>query len=544
MNRDFVLDLGGRRVKAKLTDLSVDGLGIFVEGISDIAVSSLDISIREIDLKASGKIVWSRNQLSGISLGIHLADPLKGDIRNCRLADMLIGIQKLGKSGILQIETPVSIQSIYFRQGNVIFASSENEDKDLAEIFLDTGKINLDQYRESLEQIAKSGKNQGALLVELGYIRPEDLIWAVRRQAERVILGLFALEQGRFVFREESLSGHKLVSLSFNTGDLIYRGAKSIEDPGKIRAVFPKGEALVSFNAEAHDFLAGIRLGDQEKKIIQFMDGVKTMNEILSLSPLSEHETLKTLYALYNAQIMEVTDAEEKSLPSAEEERAAQEGNEAQHAVDKVETLYREYKSLGYYGVLNVGRNASVEEIKRSYYSRAKEFHPDRYLHFHSDSLKAKVHVIFSYINEAYRTLTAATYTQQPEIKPGFEKEGQRKEKMARQKFEEGKRSFERDDFEQSLILLGQAAYLDDTIADYHYYYGLALLQNKKIRDAETSIRRAMQLDPYNADYITYLGYLYLQLGFQARAKNAFEKALKYSPSNQRASEGLKKSMP
>ncbi len=240
-----------------------------------------------------------------------------------------------------------------------------------------------------------------------------------------------------------------------------------------------------------------------------------------------------------------MTDTRDENNLFDEDDGAIKEKNEADlKAVNKIETIYLELKYLDYYDILNVSRNASADEIKRSYYKMAREFHPDRYLHLNSDSLKEKLNVIFSYINEAYRGLTSSSHAPQAEIKPGFERDEDQKRKIAGQKFEEGKRYFDKHYFEQALTFLGQAVYLDGSRPDYHYYYGLSLSHNQKIREAEASLRKAVQLDPYNSDYITELGYIYLHLDFKIRAGNTFKKALKYNPLNQRASEGLKNCLP
>ena len=60
------------------------------------------------------------------------------------------------------------------------------------------------------------------------------------------------------------------------------------------------------------------------------------------------------------------------------------------------------------------------------------------------------------------------------------------------------------------------------------------------MREAEEAINKAINLNPSNANYTAELGNIYLELGFNARAKATFEKALKLDPSNERVAEGLK----
>ncbi len=115
------------------------------------------------------------------------------------------------------------------------------------------------------------------------------------------------------------------------------------------------------------------------------------------------------------------------------------------------------------------------------------------------------------------------------------------KSETARLKFQEGKKAFKKKQFSDAVELFGQAVYLDKSVADYHFYLGLAYEKQKKFHDAEKSIRTAHGYDPFNTDYLVELGHIYLELGFKLRAKSTFERSLKLDPSNKKAREGLQK---
>ena len=211
---------------------------------------------------------------------------------------------------------------------------------------------------------------------------------------------------------------------------------------------------------------------------------------------------------------------------------------------EKIDSLYREHKSLGYCGVLGLRENASAAEIKHGFHVMAKQYHPDRYLHVRSDALKEKLNVIFAYISEAYRELlknagkgtlqSGKTVHKEASVLHG-------NKDLARARYAEGRDCLAGGNDSVAMTLLGQAVYLDGSVPDYHYYYGIALMKNDKMREAEASIRKALNLSPEKASYMTELGYIYLKLGFKLRAKNIFDKALKIEPSLTRAAEGIRK---
>ena len=540
---DCILDLSGRKFNAKLKDLSIGGMGIFIQDVLDIPSSTPDISVNTLGLEITGKIIWTRNDQSGTQVGVQQAGPLKGSMNLYRLADLLIGLQKMGKTGILLVETPVSMNTIYFRNGNLIFATVDDEDREIGNILHRWGKITPEEYSRFQGVAGKNGQKEWTELIKAGQVKPEVLHRAVHHLAEKTLLELFHLEQGFFQFREEAFSAARVITLPLNMVDLIYRGVKTIHDERRIRNSLPGMKSIVYRNPERTAFQGKITLDDHEKKALFLADGTRTIQEIVRALPLSEAEALRIMCALLQAQVVEIGEDEGETVSPGFEHRAEPGMPEAdREPADKIEYLYHELGSLGYHGILNVSRNAPADEIKSAYYRMAREFHPDRYLHLQSDELREKLNAVFAYITEAYRALTSAEGSQAGPAAMSATMSGtDRNRETARKKFDEGLRFFEQDNFDEAFTVFGQAAYLDASVPDYHYYFGLLLFRNNKMKDAEASIRKALQLDPYNADYIAELGHIYLSLGFETRAKNAFEKALKFSPAHKRASDGLKK---
>ncbi len=69
----------------------------------------------------------------------------------------------------------------------------------------------------------------------------------------------------------------------------------------------------------------------------------------------------------------------------------------------------------------------------------------------------------------------------------------------------------------------------------------MTLSRLNKIKVAGKAFEKARRLEPHNADYLSELGFVYLELGYPARARGLFEKALGISPANVRAAHGLAK---
>ncbi len=538
---DTELIIAGKKIRAKLTDFSVSGVGLIVREFPENIPEEFDLIINELKVETKAKIAWLQEMFSGKRIGLQKSGPLKGTIPRYPLPDFLIGLQRLGKTGILQISTGPYTKNIFVKQGDVIFSSSNQEQERMADMLRDIGKISPEQYDEATELMKASGKRFGTALVELGHLSPPDLVWAVRFQVEKIIQDLFGLESGNVIFKEESDPREEVITLKLSTGNLIYRGIKSIDDIDFIKQNMPSLDAVFNFSSVPIALFQDISLEDDERKLLSLVDGTKTIKNIIAASPFNETETLKTLFALYNTRLLNLDDRRTVDADLLREEILEKpEPQDTEAFVAKIETLYRDHVRLGYHGIMGLQKNASLDEIKKAYYKAAKEYHPDRHLHFQSDSIKHKLNVIFAYISEAYNVLSrqgsitlsgVSDQTEEPELPD--------QKKTARMKFNEGRDHLENQNIEQAVTLLGQAAYLDNAIPEYHYFYGIALFKNKRLKDAEQSLRKALDLEPSNAVYTADLGHIYLKLGFKTRAKNSFEKALKHDASNKRALQGL-----
>jgi curved DNA-binding protein CbpA len=207
--------------------------------------------------------------------------------------------------------------------------------------------------------------------------------------------------------------------------------------------------------------------------------------------------------------------------------------------INKIEQLYSELTEMDYYDLLEIESDASSSDIKRSYYRLARDLHPDKHRGLPED-VHAKLSEIFSHMNDAYNTLGDPEKRNEYDRSPSkVRREMTSSIDLAQEKFAEGKVAFKKKNYEEAVELFGAAAYTEDSVADYHYYLGLALLKQDRLKDAENSLRRAHLIDTDNDEILVELGHIYLKLGFNLRAKGNFEKALKLNPDNQQAQDGI-----
>lgn len=539
----FRLSVGGKSFNAKIYDFSLGGIGFSVEDAPPLTEGSIvDLKIEDLNLDIEGMVVWAAQVNSHLKVGVE-RKIISGLLKHYLLPDILLDLQRSEKDGILEIKYGSISKRIYIKNGDMVFATSNKEEDRMGEILLRAGKISVDQHYQSVDIMKKTGKRQGTVLVELGYLKPENLIWAVRHQVEEIILSLFQWEDGEFVFIEGPLLSEEVITLKLSAANLIYRGIKKINNLTRIKNATPPMDVILYYSTDPMNLFQDINLDNTDKDILSMIDGKRNIKEIISISPLDNFSTIKTLYALLNTRIIEL---KEKELTEEEtlEEITKEHKREIDPAfINKVEDFYKRCGVTDYYSILGVEKWSTQDKIKKAYYKVAKKFHPDIHFLMSSETLKNKLNIIFSHITDAYKTLSDSKMRREYDfslsIRPA--KIESNNVEIARAKFKEGKEAFRKKVYKEAAELFGQAVYLDSSVADYHFHFGLGLIKEKNWPEAERAISNALKIAPFNADYMAELGYIYLQLGFKLRAKNTFEKAIKSEPSNERAAEGLQK---
>ncbi len=72
----------------------------------------------------------------------------------------------------------------------------------MVEYLLTQGKITLEEYNQASYLVEKTGQRLGQVLIDLGYLKPDDLALSVQQQMEEIIISLFNIDEGKFEFKE------------------------------------------------------------------------------------------------------------------------------------------------------------------------------------------------------------------------------------------------------------------------------------------------------------------------------------------------------
>lgn len=522
---------------------------------------------------------------------------MDGSLARTPLTEVVRRICHRSDSVVLRLEGETGRRRIYFRDGEVVFASSDLPEDRLGQRLVEAGAVSREQLDLACRVQEASKLRLGATLVEMGCLAPEDLEERLREQVAAIVLASLGCRTGSFTTappsRERLESDLERADLS--TMDLLLDGIRAHADAATIRAGIEDLDnrpIRVATNATAA-FDAGLQLTPEEGFVLSRVDGVSTASQIARVSPLGEDETYRCIYSLVTSGLLEIeaaptptetmsrTEAASASAPEPRPEavvweRSNREPEPAEEAPnfqtvrpvavafasppepspevlefrDRMLEKYGHLGTLTHYELLDVPVSSQPSEIKSAYFRLAKKLHPDHRASLKLEDRDGALATLYLEITKAYEVLSSETgrraydfslrksapaKDEEPTARAGYDPSQQ-----ARIHFGNGLRFFESGHFHEAIEELRSAVRLDDRRADYHRMLGRALGKNPKWRKlAEEHLMRALTLNRFDAATYVALGELYHGSGLKTRARKMYEDAIGIDPDNVPAREGL-----
>ena len=187
---------------------------------------------------------------------------LQGNLEDFDLTDVLQLIHLGKKNGALEIETEKNRAEIYFENGKVVYA--------------------------------KTNESVG-----------EDAIQYVLRWSK-----------GKFMFSPEKTAPQKVMDIPIQ--NLILDAAKQIDEWKRLEKVIPSVDMLVDFVEDPNVSSEEINLSPDEWKILSLITGERSIRDIAKLAKFTEFNAAKVFYGLVSSGLVRLKKPPEKKETSVE----------------------------------------------------------------------------------------------------------------------------------------------------------------------------------------------------------------------------------
>jgi hypothetical protein len=229
----------------------------------------------------------------------------KGDLATTPLPEVLQTVYHYKVPGVLAAAHEGVEKKIFIWGGDVIFASSGDRADSLGDFLLRTGRITQEQMDQSVEILLLSGgeKRHGTVLVEMGVLTPQELFDIVTAQVKSIVFSMFAWEEGEFSFEVGQFKTDELIQLAIPARQVIFEGVKTMQDARRLVSFL--GPSWTVFDpAYVPSEMGDLSLDVGEIRLLQHVDGTKTLRELISLGPGDAAHNAKLIYAFYALKLI------------------------------------------------------------------------------------------------------------------------------------------------------------------------------------------------------------------------------------------------
>ena len=492
-----------------------------------------------------------------------VAIPERGELAEIPLPRLLLDLASARFDGRLHLHRERHTKVFRFQRGAPISAESNLASETLGVQLLDQGLLDHDQYRQVSEHVSKRKLREGAALLELGFIEPKKLFVALKEQVRTRLVDCFSWPRGEFQVEPEDAPPENAQPFRADLLAVIQEGIETHWNADRILQDLQGNLNLtVSRNRRLSRIQERLLWDASVDTLIDGLDGTRTFWRAL--------QNAKTPRALAAAWLIDAIQAVDYSAPQPEapedesepeielppeieivlteevgprDEAAAEPIDEVSEdrGMDEVLMLevsqkYVALADLDHYELLGIEQNASPADIKSSYRTAARRYHPDALARAGLDrETQEKAGKVFAAIGRAHAVLVDPARRRSYDASLESDETDLDAERLAAAEtnYRKGEILMKLGNFSGALEFLRPAVELWPEDATYQGALGWALFKgtpSDPIR-ARQHLERGYELEPRNAEVVMHLSLVLKALGEVAAASNLAQKAREIDPS-------------
>ncbi len=226
-----------------------------------------------------------------------------GNLKTVSLPDIFQLIFSSKKTGVLDVGKDNSLRQIYFRNGSLIYASSNDEQDLFGNLLLKKGRISKEELNKVLVS-QKEGKRIGALLVDKKLFTREEIFECLKMQIEEIVYGLFGWKDGEFKFEENQEPPAETIQTELNPMNLIMEGTRRIDEWEELKKVLPADNTTVELVRDPAIKSEELKISKDEIIVMAVIGSGKEISKILEECYLDRFLTSKALANLFRMNLL------------------------------------------------------------------------------------------------------------------------------------------------------------------------------------------------------------------------------------------------
>jgi DNA-binding response OmpR family regulator len=240
---------------------------------------------------------------------------LAGDLAVIPIGAVLQLLQIESKTGVLSVADGRTEMTISLRDGliDLVQASGAEREFRLGRYFIEHGLVTAEDIdrllRESrppqpVEERA-ARKLLGDLLVDAGRVTGDQLRDALARQSSELVYEVLRWPGGRFEFRcERPPPLAESAKLGLPVASVVMEGFRRVDEWRLVESGLGSFDSVLLKDPVAVDAIDVDRLARAEQRLLDMVDGERTVREIIKQSHMSSFDACKILFQLIEARLV------------------------------------------------------------------------------------------------------------------------------------------------------------------------------------------------------------------------------------------------
>ena len=230
----------------------------------------------------------------------------RGNLAETTVAEMLATIHRHRVPGVMELTAESMAKTVHILDGDIIFATSSDRAESFGDFLVAKGRISESQYKVSVDELRRSpNRRHGSVLVDMGFLEPDELGPLVREQVQTILWTLFDWEQGEVKFKVGRFREHERYKIKIPTPRAILAGCRHITDPRRLTTLMGGRQGVLK-RVRVPEHLRGLRLEPGERDLLELVNGTLQLQELCEHGPFAPGENARVLYAFAVLGIVEV----------------------------------------------------------------------------------------------------------------------------------------------------------------------------------------------------------------------------------------------
>jgi Domain of unknown function (DUF4388) len=195
------------------------------------------------------------------------------------------------KTGVLVVIHEDTKKSIFFKNGQISYATSNMSEDRIGEVLYRYGLVTKAQLEEALKD---KSVRIGEKLIQMDILNVTDLYKAIKYQVEEICYSTFIFTKGNFYFYE--LANNDLIPshLHLTTRNILFEGVRRMDEMTYFKKKLPSPFVVPEIMPD----VTVSQLSVNEKTIFELVDGKSNIKILARVSRLGLFETTRIIFHL------------------------------------------------------------------------------------------------------------------------------------------------------------------------------------------------------------------------------------------------------